>query len=805
MLRDLRYALRMLVKSPGFALAAVLTLALGIGANTAIFSVVNAVLLRPLPYREAGRLAMIWSEFPGRGWIQNAIYPGDYQDWKDQNRWFEGMAAFQDRSFNLTRENLPAEEVPGERVTASFFSVLRASAMLGRTFTEEEDRARAPRVAVLSNACWRERYAGDPLVIGKTMALNSETYTIVGVMPPEFQFPPFGARKSELWTPLGAVSRNRSLHELYCLVRLNNGVPLADAQARMSVVNSRLVRENPSTNTGWTARVQPLRDIAAGSEKPALMVLTWAVGFVLLIACANIANLLLARSTGRRKEIAVRLALGAGRRRILAQFLTESLLLALAAAALGLLLAAWGMSGLVALAPADTPGVASASIDGRVLAFTILIAVLTGVIFGIAPALGAAALDVNQNLKEGGRGSTSGRRRQSLRSALVVSEFALALVLLIGAGLLIRSFVRVVRIDPGFDPKNVLTMRIRPSGQRYDDDRAYYTFFRNLLPRVRALPGVEQAGIGTALPLIDWNGWGFVTEKNPNVPLSEGPDGNYQAISPDFFRALKIPLRRGRFFDDGDREDTAPVAIINEESAREFWPGENPVGTRIRIGGEGDRPRWRTIVGVVGNVRRNDLTDAARPETYVPYTQPPLAVRPREMLIRTAGDPARIAQSVRREAAALDKDQPVADIQTLESVVGTVLSPRVFSTALLGIFASLALALAAVGIFSVMAYSVAQRTHEIGIRVALGARRGAVMRLVVGHGLKLAVAGIVAGGAASLALTRLLADFLYDIRPTDPATFAGVALLLIAVALGASYLPAKRAMSVDPATALRDE
>ncbi|HUJ24044.1 MAG TPA: FtsX-like permease family protein, partial [Bryobacteraceae bacterium] len=409
------------------------------------------------------------------------------------------------------------------------------------------------------------------------------------------------------------------------------------------------------------------------------------------------------------------------------------------------------------------------------------------------------------NLKEGGRGSTSGRRRQSLRSALVVSEFALALVLLIGAGLLIRSFVRVVRIDPGFDPKNVLTMRIRPSGQRYDDDRAYYTFFRNLLPRVRALPGVEQAGIGTALPLIDWNGWGFVTEKNPNVPLSEGPDGNYQAISPDFFRALKIPLRRGRFFDDGDREDTAPVAIINEESAREFWPGENPVGTRIRIGGEGDRPRWRTIVGVVGNVRRNDLTDAARPETYVPYTQPPLAVRSREMLIRTAGDPARIAQSVRREAAALDKDQPVADIQTLESVVGTVLSPRVFSTALLGIFASLALALAAVGIFSVMAYSVAQRTHEIGIRVALGARRGAVMRLVVGHGLKLAVAGIVAGGAASLALTRLLADFLYDIRPTDPATFAGVALLLIAVALGASYLPAKRAMSVDPATALRDE
>jgi putative ABC transport system permease protein len=441
-----------------------------------------------------------------------------------------------------------------------------------------------------------------------------------------------------------------------------------------------------------------------------------------------------------------------------------------------------------------------------------IIALVTGAIFGIAPALGSAGIDVNQNLKEGGRSFTSGRRRQGLRSALVVSEFALALVLLIGAGLLLRSFVRVLNIDPGFDPKNVLTMRISLDGPRYKDIQVQINFFRNLLARVQSLPGVQNAGVSVSLPLIGWDGMGFVTEKNPNVPLSYQPDGNYQTISPDFFRTLKIPLLRGRNFSDADRQGRMPVAIINEVSAREFWPGENPVGTRIKIGSEGSKDReapWRTIVGIVGNVRRNDTVDLARPETYVPYTQTPWTLSPRELLIRTSSDPAKIALAMRAEVAMLDKDQPVAEIQTLESIVSKVISVRRFSTVLLGTFAALALLLAAIGIFGVMAYSVAQRTNEIGIRVALGARHSAVLKLVLGHAFRLAAAGVVLGLTASMVLTRLLSGFLsdalYEVHSADPLTFTAVIVLLLVVAVAASYVPARRAMRVDPAVALRNQ
>lgn len=799
------------MKSPGFSAAAIVTLALAIGANTAIFSVVNAVLLRPLPYREADRLAMIWSEFPERNWTHNSVYPGDYQDWKQQSHAFDDVAALEDRSFNLTRSSAPAEQIPGERVSANFFSVLKASARLGRTFTPEEDQAGGPRVAVLSDACWRQRYEADPAAIGQSIALNGEPYTIAGVMPPTFQFPPYSTQKAELWTPLGADSHSlsREGHELFCLGRLKPGVLLKDVQAEMNVINARLVREYPVSNTGWVARVSPLREEVAGPARPALLVLMGAVGFVLLIGCANIANLLLARSMGRRKEIALRIALGAGRGRIIAQFLSESLLLALMGAACGILLAQWGMQGLLAIAPAFTPGVESATIDSRVLVFTVLIAILTGAVFGIAPALGGAGMDVNENLKEGGRSSTPGRARQRLRSALVVGEFALALVLLIGAGLLIRSFISVLRIDPGFSPKNVLTMRIFLDGPHYKDSRTQVAFFRNLLARVEALPGVERAGISVNLPLIGWDGEDFITEMNPNVPLSEGPDGNYQTISPGFFRTLKIPLLRGREFSGADRENTTPVAIINEASAREFWKGKDPLGTRVKMLSEGKDTPWRIVVGVVGNVRRNDMTDAPRPETYVPYTQPLWARSPRQLLIRTSGNPVALAEAVRAQVAALDKDQPVAEIQTLESIVSMVISVRRFSTLLLGIFAALALALAAVGIFGVMAYSVAQRTHEIGIRVALGAGRSVVLRLVLAHGLKLAVAGVALGLAASVLLTRVLSGFLsgalYDVRESDPVTFAGVTLLLLLVALAASYLPARRALQVDAAISLRHE
>jgi len=801
----------MLAKSPGFTAAAILTLALAIGANTAIFSVINSVLLRPLPYHDAGRLAMVWSEFPERQWTQNIVYPGDYQDWKAQSHSMEDMAAFEELGFNLSRVNAAAEQIQGEKVSANFFGVLKASPALGRTFTPEEDQPNGARLAILSHGCWRQRYAGDPSAIGKTIALNGETYTIVGVMPATFEFPPYATRKAEVWTPLGknSHSRDRNFHDLFCLARLRPGVSLTDAQAEMNLINARLIREYPVTNMGWTARVSPLREEVAGPARPALLVLMGAVVFVLLIGCANIANLLLARATGRRKEIALRMALGAGRGRIIAQFLTESMLLALMGAGLGLVIGQWGISALTMLAPAYTPGAESATIDARVLVFTMLIAFVTGAIFGIAPALGGAGIDVNESLKEGGRSSTAGGRRQRLRSALVVSEFALALVLLIGAGLLLRSFVRVLNIDPGFDPKNVLTMGISLDGPRYNDPQVQINFFRNLLARVQNVPGVQNASVSVSLPLIGWAGMGFVTEKNPNVRVSDEPDGNYQTISADFFRTLNIPLLRGRAFNDIDRQGGMPVAIINEVSAREFWPGENPVGTRIKIASEGKEAPWRTIVGIVGNVRRNDMVDLARPETYVPYTQTPWTISPRELLIRTPADPAKVAQAVRTEVAMLDKDQPVAEIQTLESIVSKVISVRRFSTVLLGAFAALALVLAAVGIFGVMAYSVAQRTNEIGIRVALGARHSAVLQLVLGHALRLAAAGVVLGLAASMALMRLLSSFLsdalYEVHSTDPFTFTAVILLLLVIAAAASYVPARRALHVDPAAVLRNQ
>ena len=807
MLRDLRYALRMLIKSPGFSVAAVVTLALAIGANTAIFSVVNAVILRPLPYREADRLAMIWSEFPDRGWTNNIVYPGDYQDWKAQSRSFEDMAAFIDQGFNVTYPTTPAEEVRGERVSANFFGLLGASAALGRTFAAEEDLPNGPRVVVLSDGYWRRHYAGDPAIIGKSVSLSGEPYTVIGVMPGSFQFPPQSTRKAELWTPLGieSHSRERNGHALFCLARLKRGITPADAQAEMNLINARLVREYPATNKGWIARVSPLRDELAGPARSGLLILMGAVGFVLLIGCANIANLLLARATGRRKEMAVRMALGAGRGRIVRQLLTESMLLALTGAGLGLFVAEWGLGALLALAPAFTPGVESAAIDFRVLAFTLAAALAAGAIFGIAPALGGTAIDVSENLKDGGRGSTAGRQRLRLRSVLVVAEFALALVLLAGAGLLIRSFLHVLAVDPGFQPKNVLTMRISLVGPHYAETHAQIRFFENLLKRVKALPGVEQASVAVSLPLIGWDGMSFITEDNPNVALSEGPDGNYQAISAELFRTLRVPLVRGRYFTDDDRENTMPVAIINEVSARQYWPGRDPIGKRLKVQGEGEKAPWRTIVGVTGNLRRNDMVDEARPETYVPYTQPPLILVPRELLVRTSGDPARLVAAVRNEVAALDKDQPVAEVQTLDSIVSAVISVRRFATVLLGLFASLALALAAVGIFSVMAYSIAQRTHEIGIRMALGARRVAVMRMILSNSAKLAAFGIGLGIAASLALTRLLSALLYNVEATDPLTFICVTLLLAAIAMGASYLPARRAMSIDPITALRHE
>ena len=809
LLQDLKFGLRMLAKNPGFTAVAVVTLALGIGANTAIFSVVKAVLWRPLPYRDANRLVIVWEQNLPRGWTTNIVSAANFRDWKRQNTVFSGMAAVDPTSFNLTGVGNPVE-IDGERVTANLFSLLGVQPIRGRGFAPLDDDPSSPPVAIISYGLWQRYYGGEAGVMGRPISLDGHTYNVVGIMPPDFTdaYTTFFNVHGQVWVPgLDMRPHGRTDHAYLALARLKPGVSLQQAQAEMDTIASRIEHEDPE-NKGWSVAVVGMHDQIVGQARPVLLVLLAAVAFVLTIACANLANLLLARAASREREIALRSALGADSGRMIRQLLTESVLLASFGGGLGVLIAAGGTRALVALSPSIlflvAPGLDAAAISGGVLGYALLVSLATGFLFGLAPALGMSRPDVAQALKGGGRGSTESGRGHRLRGYLVTAEFALAFILVIGAGLMIRTLVRITDFNLGFNPHNVLTLRVPLRGPQYQEQRNQARFFELLVGRVEALPGVVCASVSRGLPIEDQDGMDFVTEENPNPRPEDVPAANYLVVGPDYFRTMGIPLREGRPFGSRDTQDSQRVVIVNEELVRRYWPQQSPLGRRLKTGRDPKLP-WLTVVGVAANVRTEGPDVGFEPELYVSYTQPPWLLDPRNLVVRTVGDPLGMAQAVRREVMAVDSAVPIADVRPLDQIAGEPAAPRAFLMTLLAVFAALALVLAGVGIYGVMAYSVAQRTHEFGIRMALGGQREDVSRFVLAQGLFRAGMGLAIGGVAALALAHFMRSMLFQTAPTDPATFIAVALGLIAVALLACYVPARRATKVDPMEALRYE
>jgi putative ABC transport system permease protein len=797
----------MLMQKPGFTVAAVLALALGIGANSAIFSVVNAVLLRALPYKEPGQLIVVQSTKRQDTRRSGSASYLDFADWKSQNQVFDDMAAFHSKGYTLTGVGEP-ERINGARASESFFSLLGVETFLGRSFLPEDDKPKGERVVVISQALWQRTFGSDPNIIGRSLTLDSQNYTVVGVLPASFSFP-IEIEKADIWSPLaldGQLLEQRGAHFLKVIARLKPGVSLQSAQAEITTIASRLEQQYPEDNTDRVVTLNSLHEQLVGSIRPALLVLFAAVGFVLLIACSNVANLLLARASARQKEIAIRMALGASRGRIVRQLITESLILAFLGGGAGLLLALWGVESLIALSPASLPRLSGVGVDGWVLAFTLLISVFTGIIFGLAPALKASKPDLNDALKEGGRGSTEGFRGRNMRDLLVVSEMALALVLLISAGLLIRSFLRLQQVNAGFDPSNVLTMQIELPSSKYEEGAQVSAFYEQTLERIAALPGVESVGGINVLPMSGSNmRTSFEIKNRPVPPPGQEPLAETRAVTPDYFRTLRIPLLRGSEFTENYAKGSPGRMIINDSMARRFWPDEDPIGQRVSMGIslDDDNPAVWEIIGIVGDVRHASLDVEPAPEMYVPHSQQPWSFL--TVVVRASTDAMAMAGPVRDQVLAVDKNQPVSRIETLESrVSASVAQPR-FYLLLLSIFAALALILAAVGIYGVLSYSVTQRMHEIGIRLALGATPFDVIKLVVGHGMMLALLGVAIGLIGAFMLTRLMSSMLYGVSATDPVTFAALALLLAAVALLASYIPARRATKVDPMVALRYE
>ncbi|MFP5261703.1 MAG: ABC transporter permease [Blastocatellia bacterium] len=805
--QDLRYGIRTLAQRPGFAAAAALALALGIGANSAIFSVVNAVLLRSLPYEAPDQLVIVQStrrQDPRRS--GSASYP-DFADFRSQNQVFDDMAAFRSRGYTLTGAGEP-ERIDGARVSASFFQLLGAEPHLGRAFLPEEDKPEAARVVIISHGLWQRRFGGDPDVIGRTLTLDGNSYTVVGVATAGFSFP-IEMEKADIWSPLaldGELLEQRGAHFLRVIARLKPGVPLQAAQAEMSTIATRLEQQYPEDDTDRVVALYSLYDHLVGGIRPALLVLLAVVGFVLLIACSNVANLLLARAATRQREIAIRMALGASRGRIIRQLITESLILAFIGGGAGLLLALWGVESLVALSPANLPRMSGVGVDRWVLGFTLIVSVMTGIIFGLAPAIKASKPDLNDALKEGGRGSTEGFSGRRLRNLLVVSEMALALVVLISAGLLIRSFLRLQQVNAGFDPSNILTMQVELPSSKYKEGVQVSAFFEQVLERINALPGVESAGAVTTLPLSGSNmRTSFTVQNRPAPPPGQEPLAHLRAVTPGYFRTLRIPLLKGQEFGENYRKSSPGRIIINDTMARRFWPDEDPIGQRISIGmsTDEDEPALWEIVGIVGDVRHASLDAEPAPEMYVPHSQQSWPFL--TLVIRTTSDPMAMAGAARAQVLAVDKDQPVSSVKSMEGMVSASIAQPRFYLLLLGIFAALALTLAAVGVYGVLSYSVTQRMHEIGIRMALGAKPFDVIRLVVGQGLVLSLAGVAVGLVGAYVFTRLMSSMLYGVSATDPVTFAALAVLLMAVALLASYVPARRATKVDPMVALRYE
>ncbi|MGA9769117.1 MAG: ABC transporter permease [Blastocatellia bacterium] len=805
LLQDLRYGVRMLTQKPGFTIVALIALALGIGANTAIFSVVNAVLLRSLPYNNPDRLVVPATVKPGE-YDLGAVSYADVVDWGKEDQVFEAVAAFQQRSADLTGNGDPVR-VSAARVSEDYFRVMGADPLLGRTFIPEEQQPNGPPVVVLSYGLWQKRFGGDPGVLDQSIMINGRSSTVVGVMPKESQWP----ETAEIWIPLGfgatppdwAMRRDNQIWR--SAARLKPGVTVEQATAAIKINASRVEQENPATRAGITGRAIPLHEYIVGPDlRRALLIMIGAVGFVLLIACVNIANLLLARAATREREIAIRTALGAGRIRLIRQLLTESVLLSITGGALGLLLALWGIAVLKSMASDSIPRMAEAGIDGGVLAFVISISLITSFVFGLLPALHASKPDLTQSLKEGGRGSTGGARGRRTRNLLVVAEVALSLILLVGAGLMIRSFFRLQQIDPGFNVDNLLTLDLAAPRSRYPKTADIATFYEKIVARMQTLPGIQSAAASSALPLGGggfYLGRSFLNEGAAPPPGGDEFDGQWNVASPNYFDTLGIRFLKGRDFTDRDTEDSTPVIILNQTMAREMFGDSEAIGHRIKSWRDEDV--LREVVGVVEDVRYFGRDDKLQSIAYVPHRQDSYSSM--TVTIRSSGDPQSLTAAIREGVASIDKDIAVANIQTMQRILNDSVAGRRLNMMLLTVFAAVALILASVGIYGVLSYSIAQRTHEIGVRMALGARATDVLKLVVWDGLKLVLVGISLGLTGAFLLTEVMKSLLFEVSATDPLTFAVIPLILTAVALLSSYVPARRAMKVDPMIALRYE
>ncbi len=813
LVKDVGYGWRSLLHTPGFTCVAAIALALGIGANTAIFGVVNAVVLRPLAYRDPQRLVTILHN--GTGPVATA----NYIDWRDQSHAFEAMGAADSWSPNITSndrsDNRPAEHLFGLKVTPNMLPMLGVDPLLGRLFAKGEDREGANHEVVLSYALWQRRFSGDRNVLGKLIRLDGEAYSVVGVMPRGFKFTPFWATHTELWAPatLEATMHERGGNHLRVFARLKPGVTLAQARADMAAVTGRLEKEYPATNRNVVVR--PLKENVVGNVETPLLMMLGAVGFVLLIACANVAHLMLARTSDRQREIAVRAALGAGKVRLIAQFLTESLLLAVIGAGAGLLLAFAGIRALVSLAPADVPRVELITVDARVLIFLICVTGVTAVVFGLAPAMHAAAGNLSETLKEGGRGDSSGKRRSRLRGFLVASEFALAFTLLIGAGLMVRSFFALQSVQTGFDPHNVLTMVVSVAGTNEADAGRRRIFYQALLEKLKALPGVEAAGGINHLPIAgdlwDRNVW---IDGRPMPRPGEALNAIYRIAMPGYFEAMRLPIVKGRAMTYGDNATAPAVVVVNERAAQRFWPGENPLGKRLQL--LGTRPNWLTVIGVTANARLDDMVSPPYPEVYVAALQTPefmgegsadigVHMTYLTVVIRSNQNPTNLVPQVRHVVESFDRTLPVSQIQTMDEAVGFATAQPRFEMWLLASFGALAMVLAAVGIYGVMNYAVSHRTREIGIRMSLGAGHREILQMVMSQGMRQAGAGILAGIVAATLLSRLMVQMLFGVQPGDPLTFIGVSVVLVLTALMAIAIPARTAIRIEPVIALRAE
>jgi putative ABC transport system permease protein len=806
LIKDIRYGFRMLRKSPSFTFFAVAVLALGIAANSAIFSIADAILVRPLPYRDASRLVMVWEDASAYGFPKDTPAPGNFSDWKSRNQVFEDVAALPYGGyFNLTGNGTP-EQLDGKKVTANLFSLLGVSPALGRDFRPEDDVPGAPHVAILSHGLWLRRFGGDPQIVGREISLNYQECTVVGVMTRGVQFPD---SKTEIWIPAQFTKEllaDHGSHYLSVLARLKPGVSLKAANANLATIASELEKEHPDSNAKVGAFAVPLREEVAGDVRPAILMLVGAVCFVLLIACANVANLLLSRAAGRRRELAMRLALGATRGRVIQQMLTESILLALFAGAVGLLLSVWGTKFLAALIPAGIAPMMSTGVDGRVLFFTLAISLGTGILFGIIPASRVSQFQLTFSLKQGGGQNGVGSGGHRLRDALVICEVALAIVLLAGAALLIRSLQNLYHLDPGFRADHVLVMRTSLPRPKYEAFARRTTFFDQVLAKVGSLPGVVAAGYTTWVPLTNEGGATSITiEGKPEPAPGNLLIPNVRIISRDYMLALRMKLIEGRQFEQGDAAEKLPVALINQTLARNYWTGENPIGKRFKRGTYKENSPWITVVGIVGDVHQAGLDLPARAEMYLPYQQQNFGYEPEYLAVRTTGDPLALAEVVRQQIWSVDKEQPVAGVMPLEDLVDENLASRRMQASLLSGFAALALVLVTLGIYAVLSFAVTQRTQEIGVRVAMGAQPRDVLRMIFSQGFKLFLIGAAIGLVAALALSRALVHLLFGVSAYDPGSFALVTILLAAVALLACYVPARRATRVDPLIALRYE